>query len=153
MASANDSYYRAAVGAFIINEHGELLVVHKHGYEEKWDLVKGGIDKGESVMDALRREIEEEIGINDFEVLAKSKISLAKLKPNYTEREDFIGQAWNNYWVRINKDSNFKVPNREIEKIAWIKIDKVTIKKYFKIHDEELVLQTFLPLEKEEMGF
>lgn len=149
MSDKTDSYYRAAIGAFIVDERGMLLVVHKHGYEGKWDIVKGGINVGEQALDALAREIKEELGISKYEIIAKSKISLAKFKPDYVQRQDYIGQAWNNYWVRISSNTRFDVPNDEIEKITWINIDKKTLREFLKIHDEEEVLQTLLPLEKE----
>ncbi len=35
----------------------------------RWDFPKGGIEEGESEMDTARREIEEEAGLKDLEIL------------------------------------------------------------------------------------
>ncbi|MDD4761830.1 MAG: NUDIX hydrolase [Candidatus Pacebacteria bacterium] len=52
--------------AIIINPKGEVLILrHASG---PWLLPGGRINKGENWMDALKREIKEETGINNFEI-------------------------------------------------------------------------------------
>ncbi len=53
-------YYRVSIKALITNEAGELLVVNERG--RGWDLPGGGLDWGEDTIEALHREIEEELG-------------------------------------------------------------------------------------------
>lgn len=60
-----NTFYRVSVKALIRNEAGEVLVVKEH--QEKWELPGGGLDHGESIHDGLKRELSEELGIeNDF---------------------------------------------------------------------------------------
>lgn len=149
--TSTTSYYRAAVGAFILNEKNQLLVILKHNYINKWDIIKGGIEAGEDQSEALVRELKEELGLENIEILGKSKISLAKTKGKHKEIvNEHIGQAWNNFWIRINSNDKLTIPNDEIEKYAWIDITPENIAFYFQIHDEEKVLQTFLPIEVAE---
>jgi|GEM_PF-5094231 len=148
---STNSYYRSAIGAFIINEKNQLLVILKHNYINKWDIIKGGIEAGEDQLEALKREIKEELGIDSFEILGKSKISLVKTKGNHKEIiNEHMGQAWNNFWIRISSETELVIPNEEIEKYAWIDVTPENIAFYFQIHDEEKVLQTFLPIELAE---
>lgn len=139
-------YYRAAVGAYIVNEKGQFLVILKHNYVDKWNIVKGGIGKGETELGALKREIIEELGPIKYEIITKSKISSVVANSDIA-KEDYIGQARNNYWVLVDGKEKIQVPNKEIEQIKWINIEAEEIKKYFGVHDEEGILQALLPLE------
>jgi ADP-ribose pyrophosphatase YjhB (NUDIX family) len=64
---------RQKVRAVVVNEHGEFLLVRPHGYREgEWTLAGGGVEDGETVQQAMRREIAEELGVSleeDFERL------------------------------------------------------------------------------------
>ena len=60
-----NTFYRVSIKALIRNDAGEILVVKEH--QEKWELPGGGLDHGETVHDGLKRELREELGIeNDF---------------------------------------------------------------------------------------
>lgn len=55
----------------VFNSKGELYLQHRPAWKDiqpdKWDTACGGhIAYGESVEDALRREVEEELGITDY---------------------------------------------------------------------------------------
>lgn len=55
----------------VFNSKGELYLQHRPEWKDiqpdKWDTATGGhVDLGESVEMALRREVEEELGITDF---------------------------------------------------------------------------------------
>ncbi|WP_454784317.1 NUDIX domain-containing protein [Legionella sp. WA2024007413] len=48
--------------AIILNQENQVLLV-KHTYEPYWFLPGGGVKKGETVKEALIRELNEEVGI------------------------------------------------------------------------------------------
>lgn len=62
-----DYLFRVSLKAVIINHAGQVLVVKEHG-RDWWDIPGGGLDHGESIKDALARELFEEVGYKgDFE--------------------------------------------------------------------------------------
>jgi 8-oxo-dGTP pyrophosphatase MutT (NUDIX family) len=56
-----------SAGGVVTNDEGKVLVVNQHG--TSWSLPKGHIDAGESALAAARREIYEESGIRDLEMV------------------------------------------------------------------------------------
>lgn len=56
-----------SAGGVVINEEGKVLVVSQRG--TSWSLPKGHIDAGESALAAAKREIYEESGIRDLELI------------------------------------------------------------------------------------
>jgi ADP-ribose pyrophosphatase YjhB (NUDIX family) len=52
-----------SVTAIVVNDAGQLLLVHKTD-NGLWALPGGGVDPGESVSDAVVREVKEETGLN-----------------------------------------------------------------------------------------
>jgi 8-oxo-dGTP pyrophosphatase MutT (NUDIX family) len=68
--SSNKSKVWLAVCAIIENEQNEWLVVKKKygGLKDKWSLPAGFVDEGETVDQAVVREVKEETGL-DIEIL------------------------------------------------------------------------------------
>src|SRR6266849_9008865 len=56
-----------AAGGVVINDEGKVLVVSQRG--TSWSLPKGHIDFGEDALTAAKREIYEESGIRELELV------------------------------------------------------------------------------------
>ncbi len=66
------SYFNVqkAAGGIVKDEKENILFIKRF---EKWDLPKGKIEKGETTEEAAIREVEEECGIENLELLSENK--------------------------------------------------------------------------------
>lgn len=55
-----------AGGGLVRNQEDQILFIFRKG---KWDLPKGGIEKGESIEETAIREVEEETGVNQLKII------------------------------------------------------------------------------------
>ena len=66
--------YRNGVGIFLLNKNKKLWVGKRIDSDSKfWQMPQGGIDTGEKEDDAMKRELKEEIGTNNVNILMKSE--------------------------------------------------------------------------------
>ncbi len=63
--------YRPNVAALIVNPAGNLLICERMTIPGAWQFPQGGVDAGESLEQALYREVWEEVGLsaNHYEVV------------------------------------------------------------------------------------
>ena len=80
----NKIKYSKSAGGVVINSKGEILVVNQIGKQgSSWSFPKGHIDEGEEIIDAAKREINEESG------LETKKLVLIKSLENYERTNIF----------------------------------------------------------------
>lgn len=58
---------RITSGGIVKNSQGLILVVNQNG--RTWSLPKGGVENGEEIIAAAKREIQEESGISDLRLI------------------------------------------------------------------------------------
>lgn len=105
--------YRPNVAAVILSsnypEKCEFFIAHRSDIKDAWQFPQGGIDHGESPEDALLRELLEEIGSSEVEVLGEFPewitydfpSSAAQSKKLYP----FHGQTQKYFLVRLKEDA------------------------------------------------
>ncbi|MFT5485370.1 MAG: putative (di)nucleoside polyphosphate hydrolase [Paracoccaceae bacterium] len=64
--------YRPCVGILLINDDGAIFVGERIDTPGAWQMPQGGIDTGETAVDAVFRELKEETGIATAELLGIS---------------------------------------------------------------------------------
>ncbi|MEI8110995.1 MAG: NUDIX domain-containing protein [Chitinophagia bacterium] len=62
----NNQQIIEAGGGLVLNERGYLLMIYRRGY---WDLPKGKRDPGEAIETCAVREVEEETGLSEVQLL------------------------------------------------------------------------------------
>ena len=96
----------------------EMLLIQDH--KDRWTIPKGHIEPGETAQQAAEREIGEEAGLNDVEVLGW----LGKIHFRYRRVDKLVLISQQVYLMRVNTDGN------EIQKEEWM--NRI---KWFKYHD------------------
>ncbi len=87
MSEKNSKFY-IGIKALIQNEKGQLLLL-KSGPEEKkytkvdfWDIPGGRIQEDQSIEDTLRREVKEELDVDDIEIGDMFAATISKFGKN-----------------------------------------------------------------------
>ena len=119
--------YRPCVGIILINNSKQIFVgqrLDNHG--EAWQMPQGGIDQGETPIEAGFREMAEEIGTNKAELLREHPEWLS-----YSIPEPLANQLWNaryrgqtQKWLAFryhgdDKDINIQTENPEFCQWRW----------------------------------
>jgi putative (di)nucleoside polyphosphate hydrolase len=116
--------YRKNVCAIVINEFDEILILRKKKYNE-WQFFQGSIESGESDYDTLRREIKEEIGVNDFKIIGESKhVNQYDWPEDLQKEREFKGQIQNFFLVNIFKENKILLED-EFSEYKLVKIEDV----------------------------
>lgn len=105
-----------AGGGLVYNEKDELLVIDRLGY---WDLPKGKKDKGEKMKSCAIREVQEETGIQQLEIIGKKTITYHTYFCKWTKR-DILKKC---YWYKMKTSSTeVLVPQTEedITAVFWL---------------------------------
>lgn len=126
--------YRRGVIAIVIDSDNKYLIVQMVDYKETdWRFPGGGIDNGESTKDALIRELKEELGTNNFEIVRKSEIEISYEWPDFViERQykkrgvAYRGQKQTQFLVRyLGVKEDIKLDKNELRQIKWVTYDEL----------------------------
>lgn len=115
-----------SAGAVIYTEeNGKFkFLILKYGLGH-WDFPKGNVEKNEEELDTVRREVFEETGINDIEIIDSFK---EKVEYYYRMRGQLIYKTVN-YYLAKTKQKNVRL-SYEHEDYAWVTVEEAL--KYLK---------------------
>ena len=108
-----------AGGGLVYNAKNEVLFIFRNG---KWDLPKGGIEKGEAIEDTAMREVEEETGVGNLVINKK----LQKTYHIFNRNGRFKLKI--THWFEMH--TTFEgIPEGQaeegIEKVAWLNPEEI----------------------------
>lgn len=115
---AEQRYPEPTVGALIFNAQGQLFLMRSHKWRGQWVIPGGHIELGETMEQALRREIREETGleIRDIEFICFQEFIH---DDRFWRRRHFI---FFDYTCRT--DSTEVVLNDEAQEYVWVDLDR-----------------------------
>jgi len=92
------------------NAKGEVEFLLIQDHKDRWTIPKGHIEEGETAQQAAKREIGEEAGLNDTEMLGW----LGKIHFRYRRIDKLVLISQQVYLMRVKTDGN------EIQKEDWM---------------------------------
>ncbi|MBX4201875.1 NUDIX domain-containing protein [Candidatus Saccharibacteria bacterium] len=111
-----------SAGAILIGPTNRVAVVSQHG--TSWSLAKGTLEKGEDKLTALKREVEEETGITQLEVIRElgtySRYLIGK-----TGGEDKTHRKTITLFLCTTDEVKLEPQDPENPEARWVDADKV----------------------------
>jgi putative (di)nucleoside polyphosphate hydrolase len=89
----------------------EIFIASRTDVENAWQFPQGGIDEGESAKEALFRELEEEIGTRDVEIIAEyPKWVSYEFPPAIAKKmHPYDGQRQKYFLVKLKKGAKINI--------------------------------------------
>lgn len=130
----DDARYRPGVGIVLLSAQNRIFMGQRSDVShEAWQMPQGGIDAGETPWQAALRELKEEIGTNDVEVIAEADAWLY-----YDVPEQLARRAWAGRWIGqrqkwfvmlfkgLDTDINVATEHPEFRAWRWVEPEALT---------------------------
>ena len=120
---------RIGVGAIVLNKKNQVLVgKRKDNPVDKWQMPQGGVNDGEDLTSAMKRELNEETGIENIKILNEIDGWFEYELPNYLLgkiwRGKFRGQKQKWFIVKfLGNDEEINLEKDKPEFIEWKWLD------------------------------
>lgn len=126
---AEGQYYRAGVGALIINGRSEVLAFERSDVPGMWQMPQGGLEAGEEPTEAIWREVLEETGLSssDLRLIGRYPDLLAyELPPGVRGEKTGRGQVHHWFFFRIEASETSPVKlNEEFRSWGWLPMEEL----------------------------
>jgi 8-oxo-dGTP pyrophosphatase MutT (NUDIX family) len=93
-----------------------FFLLHRNDYKPSWSLMSGGVDEGETILEALKREIIEELSINPN--LIRYEFIHKEIPPFSTNKE------FNYYKGYVSNEFDAKLDHENLD-CGWFDIDNL----------------------------
>jgi len=116
---------RTGVGIVVLNKKNEIFVgKRKDNPGDKWQMPQGGVDEGEDYVTAMKRELLEETGIKNIEIIKEiNKIYHYELPDNLVGiiwKGKYRGQKQKWFITRfLGKEKEINLNTKHAEFIDW----------------------------------
>lgn len=122
--------YRPGVGLMLFDRKGRVFVARRNDTPDAWQMPQGGIDEGEDPRAAALRELAEETGVTNAEIVGESEDWIAYDLPEDLRKKVWKGryrgqrQKW--YALRhlgTDKDIDLNAHEAEFDAWRWVELD------------------------------
>lgn len=92
ISKKDDNLYRSNVACVILHNNNIFAAKRVNGEGNIWQMPQGGVGKGETLEDAILRELMEEIGTNNIKILRQSKYNRYYKIPQHLIHQNWLGK-------------------------------------------------------------
>tara|TARA_B100001123_G_C15273635_1_gene1011273 strand:- start:353 stop:823 length:471 start_codon:yes stop_codon:yes gene_type:complete len=121
----NELPLRIGVGIIVLNKENKVFVgKRRDNPTDNWQMPQGGVDNGESFVNAMKRELKEETGIQNIKIIKELQEWTQYELPSY-----LLGKIWQGKYkgqkqkwfiVRfVGKDDEININTKRPEFIEW----------------------------------
>ena len=134
---------RDGVGIIVLNKENKVFVARRIDNPKNfWQMPQGGVDKGEDLLSAAYRELEEETSINKVELVKEIEGTITYELPEHLLgiiwKGKYKGQKQKWFLMRyLGKDEGINIKTSKPEFLEWKGIDLEMITRVvvdFKLH-------------------
>ena len=149
----NELPLRLGVGIIVLNKENKVFVGKRRDNPiNKWQMPQGGVDRGENLFNAMKRELKEETSIRSIEILKELEGWTEYELPNYLLgkiwRGKYRGQKQKWFIVRfLVKDEEINLKTTHPEFIEWQWLDIKNLPSVI-VHFKKKVYEKLLPVIK-----
>jgi putative (di)nucleoside polyphosphate hydrolase len=149
----NELPLRLGVGIIVLNKENKVFVgKRKDNPVNKWQMPQGGVDRGENLVNAMKRELKEETSIKSIEILKElegwTKYELPDYLLGKIWRGKYRGQKQQWFIVKfLGKDEEINLKTTHPEFIEWQWLDIENLPSVI-VHFKKKVYEKLLPVIK-----
>ena len=103
-----------AAGGVVYNDKNQLLMIFRN---ERWDLPKGKLEVNENIKECAIREVEEECGVNNLEIISEL------LSTYHTYKLNGKAILKRTFWFKMHTNYNQELAPQAkegITKVEWV---------------------------------
>tara|TARA_B110000196_G_scaffold106012_1_gene92013 strand:- start:163 stop:645 length:483 start_codon:yes stop_codon:yes gene_type:complete len=126
---------RVGVGIILLNKNNKIFVAKRIDNQKRnyWQMPQGGVDLNEKLLQAAKRELEEETSIKSVELIKEFDGWL-----EYNLPKNLLGKIWKGKYrgqkqkwfvmkfLGNDEEINIKTKHPEFLEWKWIELDKLT---------------------------
>ena len=125
---------RIGVGIILLNKDNKVFVARRLDNPNNfWQMPQGGVDGNENFLEAARRELEEETGVRDADLIKEmdgyQTYFLPKNLLGIIWKGKYKGQKQKWFCMRFNgndSEINIKTKKPEFSEWKWVDVDEIT---------------------------
>ena len=114
--STRQVFPEPTVGGLVVNREGKVLLVTSHKWFDRFTIPGGHIELGETMEDAVKREVREDVGL-EVRVTRLLLTQEAIFTPEFWKRKHFIFFDF----LCQSRIERLKIDHREIQGHSWVR--------------------------------